>query len=131
MPESLAADLAQKLRDAYNNFEADHPQTLALFTDDVYYRDPRFPAFEGKAALKDYLEQLAGENRTMQITWEYTNIVAERDRAAVEWLVKSGLDFGGMKLEFPGAAFFKVRGGKICYYCGYWDTAILQQLAGA
>jgi ketosteroid isomerase-like protein len=130
MPESLAAELAKKLRDAYNNFEADQPQTLDLFTDDVSYRDPRFPAFEGKEALKGYLQQLAGENRLMQVTWEYTNIVSEGDQAAVEWLVKSGLDFGGKKLEFPGAAFFKARDGKICSYCGYWDTAILQQLAG-
>jgi len=130
MSESLAAELAKKLRDAYNNFEADQPQTLDLFTDDVYYRDPRFPAFEGKEALKGYLQQLAGENRMMQVTWEYTNIVSEGDRAAVEWLVKSGLDFGGKKLEFPGAAFFQARDGKICYYCGYWDTAILQQLSG-
>lgn len=130
MAESLAAELAKKLRDAYNNFEADKPQTLDLFTDDVYYCDPRFPAFEGKEALRGYLQQLAGENRTMQVTWEYTNIVSEGDRAAVEWMVKSGLDFGGKKLEFPGAAFFKTRDGKLCYYCGYWDTTILQQLAG-
>ena len=130
MSDANAAELAQRLRDAYNNFEADQPQTLDLFTDDIVYRDPRFPAFEGKEALKGYLQQLAGENRTMQVSWEYTNIVSEGDQAAVEWLVKSGLDFGGKKLEFPGAAFFKARDGKICSYCGYWDTAILQQLAG-
>lgn len=128
MLENVAAVLAKKLRDAYNNFEADQPQTLDLFTDDVVYRDPRFPAFEGKEALKGYLQQVAGENQALQVTWEYTSVISEGDQAAVEWLVKSGVEFGEKKLEFPGAAFFRVREGKICYYCGYWDTAILQQL---
>lgn len=128
MPEPLAVELAKKLRDAYNDFRADQPETLELFTDDVVYRDPRFPAFEGKQALKGYLEQVAGENRALQVKWDYTNIISEGDQAAVEWMVRSGLDFGGAPLQIPGAAFFKVREGKICYYCGYWDTAILQQL---
>ncbi|MBI4831004.1 MAG: nuclear transport factor 2 family protein [Candidatus Lindowbacteria bacterium] len=129
MPKPPVVELAEKLRDAYNNFKADQPQTLDLFSDDVFYRDPRFPAFEGKEALKGYLQQLAGENQTMQVAWEYTNIIAQGDCAAVEWRVRSGLDFGGKKLEFPGAAFFKARGDKICYYQGYWDTAVLQQLS--
>jgi ketosteroid isomerase-like protein len=130
MTEPLAVALAKTLRDAYNNFEADQPQTLNLFTDDIVYCDPRFPTFEGKEALKGYLQQLAGENQALQVSWEYTNVISEGDQAAVEWMVRSGLDFGGRKFEFPGSAFFKVRYGKICYYCGYWDTAILQQLSG-
>ena len=129
MSESPAVVLAKKLRDAYNNFEADKPQTLDLFTDDIVYRDPRFPAFEGKESLKGYLQQVAGENQAMQVTWEYTNIIAEGDQAAVEWLVRTGLNLGDKRFEFPGAAFFKVRDGRICYYCGYWDTGILQQLS--
>ncbi|GAB4340882.1 MAG: hypothetical protein Kow0099_17100 [Candidatus Abyssubacteria bacterium] len=129
MKESLAMTLAKKLRDAYNNFEADRPETLELFTDDIVYRDPRFPAYRSKEALKGYLTQLAGENKALQVTWEYTNIVSADDQAAVEWVVRSGLDFGGKIFEFPGSAFFKVRDGRICYYCGYWDTAVLQQLA--
>ena len=76
MPESPAVELAEKLRDAYNSFEADQPQTLDLFTDDISYKDPRFPAFEGKEALKGYLQQVAGENQAMQVTWEYTNIIS-------------------------------------------------------
>lgn len=130
MSESQAADLAKKLRDAYNSFAADNPETLDLFTDDIVYRDPRFPAFEGKEALKGYLEQLAGENQAMQVDWEYTNIVSEGDQAAVEWLVKTPMEFGGKKFEFTGAAFIKVRDGKISRYTGYWDTGILQQLGG-
>ena len=129
MAESNAAALAEKLRDAYNNFEADHPQTLDLFTEDIVYRDPRFAPFEGKDALKGYLQQLAGENQVMQVEWEYTNIISERDQAAVEWMVRTGMELGGKRFEFPGAAFFRVRDGKICYYCGYWDTGILRQLA--
>lgn len=129
MPESLPAVLAKKLRDAYNNFEADQPQTLDLFTDDVVYCDPRFPAYEGKEALKGYLQQVAGENQAMQVEWEYTNIISEGDQAAVEWLVKTAMELEGKRFEFPGAAFLKVRDGKICYYCGYWDTGILQRLA--
>jgi ketosteroid isomerase-like protein len=130
MSEPLAVELAKKLRDAYNNFEADQPQTLDLFTDDIVYWDPRFPAFEGKEALKGYLQQVAGENQAMQVTWEYTNILSEGDQAAVEWMVKTDMELGAGKFEFPGAAFFRVRDGKICNYCGYWDTAILQQLMG-
>jgi ketosteroid isomerase-like protein len=130
MSKPLAVELAEKLRNAYNAFEADQPHTLDLFTDDISYKDPRFPAFEGKEALKRYLQQVAGENRAMQVTWEYTNVISEGDRAAVEWMVKTGMDFGGKKLEFSGAAFFTVRDGKICYYCGYWDTGILQKLTG-
>ena len=130
MSEPTAAELAEKLRDAYNNFEADAPQTLELFTDDVVYRDPRFPAFEGKEALKTYLTQVAGENQAMQVDWQYTNTVADADQAAVEWLVKTGLELEGKRFEFPGAAFVKARDGKICYYCGYWDTGILSKLAG-
>jgi ketosteroid isomerase-like protein len=130
MSEPTVAELAKRLRDAYNNFEADQPQTLDLFTDDIVYRDPRFPAFEGKEALKGYLQQLAGENQAMQVTWEYTDIVSEGDRAAVQWMVRTGMELGGERFEFPGAAFFKARAGKICHYCGYWDTAILQRLTG-
>jgi ketosteroid isomerase-like protein len=130
MSESSAVELAKKLREAYNNFDADKPETLDMFTDDVVYRDPRFPAFEGKEALKGYLQQLAGENQAMQVDWVYTNIVAEGDQAAVEWLVKTPMEFGRKKFEFSGAAFFKVRDGRICRYTGYWDTGILQQLGG-
>ncbi len=130
MSELTAAELAKKLRDAYNNFAADQPQTLDLFTDDIVYKDPRFPAFEGKEALKGYLQQVAGENQALQVEWEYTNIVSEGDQAAVEWLVKTGMEMGGERFQFPGSAFIKARGGKICYYCGYWDTGILQQLSG-
>jgi ketosteroid isomerase-like protein len=130
MAEPTAAELAEKLRDAYNNFEADTPHTLELFTNDVVYCDPRFPAFEGKEALKTYLTQVARENQAMQVDWVYTNIVADADQAAVEWLVKTGMELEGKRFEFPGAAFVKAREGKICYYCGYWDTGILQKLAG-
>ncbi len=130
MSEPSAAELAKKLRDAYNNFEADQPQTLDLFTDDVVYRDPRFPAYEGKEALKSYLKQVAGENQAMQVEWEYTSIVSEGDQVAVEWLVKTAMELEGERFSFPGAAFLKARDGKICYYCGYWDTGILQKLAG-
>lgn len=126
--ESAAAVLAKKLRDAYNNFEADQPHTLDLFTDDVVYTDPRFPPFEGKEAVKGYLKRVAGENRAMQVVWEFRNIVSEGDQAAVEWRVMSGVDFGGKPLEFFGAAFFRTKEGKISYYRGYWDTAILQRL---
>ena len=129
MAEISAVALAERLRDAYNAFEADHPQTLDLFTDDIVYRDPRFPAFEGKESLKGYLQQLAGENRAMQVTWEYTTTISEGDRAAVEWVVRTGMQIGDRRFEFPGAAFFRVRGGKICYYCGYWDTGILGHLS--
>lgn len=129
MSEPLPVVLAKKLRDAYNNFEADQPQTLDLFTDDIVYRDPRFPAYEGKEALKGYLQQVAGENQAMQVEWEYTNIISEGDQVAVEWLVKTGMELEGKRFEFPGAAFLKARDGKICYYCGYWDTGILQRLA--
>lgn len=130
MSKSSAVEVAQKLRDAYNSFEADTPQTLDLFTDDVVYRDPRFPPFEGKEALKGYLQQVAGENRALQVEWEYTNIVSEGDQAAVEWLVKTGMELEGKRFEFSGAAFFKTRGGKVSYYCGYWDTGILSKLSG-
>ena len=129
MSESPAVELAKKLRDAYNNFEADQPRTLDLFTDDIVYRDPRFPAFRGKESLKGYLQQVAGENRAMGVIWEYTNIISEGEQAAVEWTVRTGLDFGDKKFEFPGAAFFRVRDGKISYYYGYWDTGILQRLS--
>jgi ketosteroid isomerase-like protein len=130
MSESIAAELAEKLRAAYNNFEADAPSTLELFTDDVVYRDPRFPAYVGKEALKGYLQQVAGENQAMQVDWVYTNVVAEGDQAAVEWMVKTGMELEGERFEFPGAAFVKARDGKICYYCGYWDTGVLQKLGG-
>jgi len=129
MSESTAVALAKKLRDAYNSFEADQPGTLDLFTDDIMYRDPRFPAFRGKESLTGYLQQVAGENRALNVVWEYTNIISEGDQAAVEWMVRTGMDVGGAKFEFPGAAFFRVRDGKICYYCGYWDTGILQRLS--
>ena len=130
MSELTAAELAKKLSDAYNNFAADQPQTLDLFTDDIVYKDPRFPAFEGKEALKGYLQQVAGENQALQVEWEYTNIVSEGDQAAMEWLVKTGMEMGGQRFQFPGSAFIRARSGKICYYCGYWDTGILQQLSG-
>jgi ketosteroid isomerase-like protein len=128
--ETTTVALAEELRRAYNNLLADHPQTLELFTEDVSYTDPRFPTFEGKEALRDYLRQLAAENQALQVVWEFTNIVAEGERAAVEWSVKSGIDFGGKPLEFAGAAFFRARDGKISYYRGYWDTAVLQRLMG-
>lgn len=128
MMESVAAILAKKLRDAYNNFEADQPQTLDLFAEEVVYTDPRFSPFEGKQALQEYLKQLAGENQALRVSWEFENIVSEGDQCAVEWKVRSGVDFGGKSLEFPGAAFFRVRDGKICSYRGYWDTSILQRL---
>ncbi|RJP25158.1 MAG: nuclear transport factor 2 family protein [Candidatus Abyssobacteria bacterium SURF_5] len=126
--EPTAAALAEKLRDAYNNFAADEPETLDLFSQDVVYTDPRFPPFEGKEALRNYLQQLAGENRALQVAWEFTNLISEGEHAAVEWKVRSGVDFGGKPLEFSGAAFFRARAGKICYYRGYWDTSILQRL---
>ena len=130
MSQPSAAELAEKLRAAYNAFEADAPQTLELFTDDVSYTDPRFPAFEGKEALKGYLQQVAGENRAMQVEWEYTNSVSEGDQAAVEWMVRTAMELEGKRFEFPGSAFVKARDGKICYYQGYWDTGILSKLAG-
>jgi len=130
MSEPTAAELARMLRDAYNSFKADAPETLELFTDDVVYCDPRFPAFEGKEALKGYLTQVAGENQAMQVEWEYTNTVAEGDQAAVEWLVKTAMELEGKQFQIPGAAFVKARDGKICCYRGYWDTGILSKLAG-
>jgi len=129
MTEPQAVALAKKFRDAYNDFEADQPETLEFFTDDVVYSESRFPAFRGKEELKGYLQQLGESVRTGQLSWEYTNVVVQGDQAAVEWMVRSGIDFGGKKLEFAGASFFKVRDGKISYYCEYFDTAILQQLA--
>ncbi|NQU07724.1 MAG: nuclear transport factor 2 family protein [Candidatus Abyssubacteria bacterium] len=129
MTESQATTLAERFRAAVNRFEADQPETLEFFTDDIVYSEPRFPAFRGKEALKGYLQQLMGKHKALQASWEYTNVVVQGDQAAVEWMVRSGVDFGGKKLEIPGASFFKVRDGKICYYCEYYDTAILQQLA--
>ncbi len=130
MAQPTAVELAEKLREAYNAFKADDPATLELFTDDVSYTDPRFPAFEGKEALKGYLAQVAGENQAMQVEWEYTSSVCKGDVAAVEWMVRTGLELDGKRFEFPGAAFVRARDGRICYYQGYWDTGILSRLAG-
>jgi ketosteroid isomerase-like protein len=128
--ETTTVELAERLRRAYNNFLADNPQTLELFTEDVSYTDPRFPTFEGKEALREYLQRLAAENKALQVTWEFTNVISEGERAAVEWSVKTGIEFGSKPLEFSGAAFFRTRSGKISYYRGYWDTAVLQRLTG-
>ena len=129
MSEPQAITLAERFRVAVNSFEADQPETLESFTDDIVYRESRFPAFRGKEALKGYLRGLMREHQALQVSWEYTNVVAQGDQVALEWMVRSEVDFGGKKLEVSGAAFFKVRDGKICYYCEYFDTAILQQLA--
>jgi ketosteroid isomerase-like protein len=129
MTESLAITLAERYRAAVNKFEADQPETLEIFTDDIVYHESRFPAFRGKEALKGYLQQLMGRHRALQVSWEYNSVVAQGGHAAVEWTVKNAGDSGGKTFEISGAAFFKVRGGKICYYAEYFDTVLLQQLA--
>lgn len=47
MAQSDVAALAARLRDAYNRFKADDPQTLELFTNDIVYRDPSFTVTMG------------------------------------------------------------------------------------
>jgi ketosteroid isomerase-like protein len=129
MTESQAIALAERYRVAVNSFEADRPETLEIFTDDIVYHESRFPAFRGKEALKGYLQQLMEAHRALQVSWEYTSVVAQGGHAAVEWTVKNAGDSGGKKFDISGAAFFKVRDGKICYYREYFDTAILKQMA--
>jgi ketosteroid isomerase-like protein len=129
MTESQAVALAEKFRDAVNRFEADRPETLELFTDDIFYRESRFPAFRGGEAVKGYLQGLMRAHKALKSVWEYTNVVAHGDQAAVEWIVRNTIDPDGKKQEVVGATFFKVRDGKICYYNEYYDTAVLQQLA--
>jgi ketosteroid isomerase-like protein len=126
MSEPQVVALAKQYRDAYNNFEADEPKTLELFADDVVYHECRFPTFQGKEALKAYLQRLGNSVRTRKLSWEFTNIIIQADQVAVEWIVRSGINSG---LELPGAAFFKARDGKICYYSEYFNTSILEQLA--
>jgi ketosteroid isomerase-like protein len=129
MAESQAVALTETFRDAVNRFEADQPETLELFTDDIFYHESRFPAFRGKEAVKAYLQGLMRAHKALQSVWEYTNVVAQGNQAAVEWIVINTIDPGGKKVEVIGAAFIKVRDGKICYYNEYYDTSILQQLA--
>lgn len=129
MTESQAVTLAKEFRDAYNDFELDQPHALELFTDDVFYYEVRSAAFQGKEALKEYLIQLAREIQTLNLSWEFTNVITQSDQVAVEWIVRSGIEFAGKRLELPGVSFFKVRDGKICYYSEYFDTAILEKLA--
>jgi len=129
MTESQVFTLAEKFRAAVNRFDADRPETLEIFTDDVVYSESRFPVFRGKEAVKKYLQQLMADHQALQASWEYTNIIVQGNQAAVEWMVRNAVGRGGKKLEIPGSSFLKVRDGKICYYCEYYDTAILQQSA--
>jgi ketosteroid isomerase-like protein len=126
MTEPQAVVLAKKFRDAYNDFEVDRPETLELFTDDIVYHECRFATFQGKEALKGYLQQLDESVRNRQLSWEFTKVIFQGDQVAVEWMVRSGVN---LEFELPGAAFFKERDGKICYYSEYFNTAILEQLA--
>lgn len=125
MSANEITEVIDAFRRICNDLKVDEPSTLDLFTDDITYTDPRFPAFRGKAELKDYFQRLAGENKGIGAVWEYTNVIAGGEQACAEWEVRSTADLGGQTIQIFGATVFRVREGKICYYRGYWDTGSL------
>ena len=128
MSSSEALQVATRYKDICNAMKVEEPSTLDLIDEDAVWVDPRFPPCEGKERIGEYLEQLGGENRSFQIKWEFTNVISKGDHVAAEWTVESGIEIDGKRLFIEGASVFKIRDGKIYYYRGYWDTAIITRL---
>ncbi len=104
---------------AFNAYQVQEPETLNLMTDDVYWMDPRFPAFRGKAQLAKYFQYAEVENGLIKPVWEAKSIFATDEEACVEWTSEATL---GVRVTIEGTSVFRVRDGKIYYYRGYWDT---------
>ncbi len=111
----------------FNANKLEEPETLNLVTEDVYWVDPRFPAFQGKASFSRYLQYAARENRTIRPIWEAKNIFLEGEQACVEGYAELTL---GTKIALDGVSIFRVRDGKIYYYRGYWDTFLWKSRVG-
>mgnify|MGYP002820810739 CR=1 FL=1 len=103
----------------FNAWRVQEPETLNLVTDDVYWMDPRFPAFQGKNRLAKYFQYAGVENQVIKPVWETKKIFATAEEACVEWAGAINL---GIRMTIDGTSVFRVRDGKIYYYRGYWDT---------
>lgn len=102
-----------------NSYRVQEPSTLELISDDVYWLDPRFPAFRGKNQVAQYFSYAGLENLVLRVLWDAKNIFAAGEEACVEWYAGATL---GVKFSLEGSSVFRVREGRIYYYRGYWDT---------
>lgn len=103
----------------FNANRVQEPETLNLVSDGVFWMDPRFPAFRGKAQLARYFQYAGVENQVIKPVWEAKNIFAANEEACVEWTSQATL---GVRITIEGSSVFRVRDGNIYYYRGYWDT---------
>ena len=104
-----------------NDHKVAEDETLAMFTDNASFHDPRFSAFEGKEAVAGFFKRLAQENQLIDALWTPINTFTERGQVCVQWEVINQRHMGSTEIFIEGCSIFRLRGGKIYYYRGYWN----------
>ena len=112
------------------NTSLDLEATLATYTDDVVYRDPKTNGkIVGKDALRSYL-------RKFFRVWDMQFRVTEEHRLAgldgqlVMWDCDISARAGGEMRTVSGMDICMVRGSQLCRDEAYMDTSVLALLRG-
>ena len=95
--------------------EGDYTKLVDLFTDDAVAEDGNVGRFEGKEAIRGFMQQMADTLPQQGIRFEVLEIAGDDETAWARWEAVFG---DGRRVE--GVGIYRVRDGKLSYYRDYF-----------
>lgn len=95
--------------------EGDYTKLVDLFTDDAVAEDGNVGRFEGKEAIRGFMQQMADTLPQRGIRFEVLEIAGDDATAWARW---EAVFADGQRVE--GVGIYRVRDGKLSYYRDYF-----------
>ena len=119
-------ELCERVEQTWN--DRDLEGALALYTDDIVYRDfSSGGTLEGIDRVRRHVRAVF-ERFDMHWTVVDSQPFADRAGGMIFWLMEGGLKDGSARMGGYGCDHVRIRDGKYCYHDIYFDSAQLSSL---
>ena len=93
----------------------DYTRLVDLFTDDAVAEDGNVGRFEGKEAIRGFMQQMADTLPGQGIHFEVQEIAGDEETAWARW---QAVFSNGQRVD--GVGIYRVRDGRLSYYRDYF-----------
>jgi steroid delta-isomerase len=97
--------------------QGDYTALVALFAEDAVVIDPVYGTFEGREAIRGFMEKMNEEMKSRNIDFVTTEIDGGGDVAWAQWTARTPDG------DIAGCGLYRVRKGQLVYYKDYMNAA--------
>jgi ketosteroid isomerase-like protein len=93
----------------------DYRELVELFADDAVLVDPVYGTFEGREAIRGFMERVTADMADRAVTFRLVELAGDEETAWAQWQATTPAGV------FDGVGVYRVRDGRLTYYRDYMD----------